>query len=244
MNTQADAINYYIGDLSFHSQKEGNPAALNNIERIQLHLDFVERHLRFEDVSHLNKQQYKNRLNILKILREYREAAEFPKHDGSTRFDSARRPRFIDHKDTHCAVGYLMKETGAGMLAKEVNEQYEYAYVQEMESEPMLNWAIHQGLSVENCAMIQPTYDLPNLTCPLWMSLEDSDLEDKLPFLREYRDRVLAKTFLGRVAIRTYYVTGRVIAPLVARSDKAKLMIRKMVKPIIHRLESNKSLDK
>jgi hypothetical protein len=71
------------------------------------------------------------------------------------------RPRFIDDRGVHCAVGHLIAASGATELARAINTDYEYAYVREMTSPTLLAWASARGFSIEELASIQPAYAGP-----------------------------------------------------------------------------------
>jgi hypothetical protein len=82
----------------------------NDIERISAHLYFVEKALRNNSTKGLEHKAIQKRLALLDTLHLYAKAGQFPQNIGH----SERRPYFIDHKGTHCAVGYLMLASGYG----------------------------------------------------------------------------------------------------------------------------------
>jgi len=129
-----------------------NPA---EIARIQAHLAQVERELLAADVSHFSPQQRANRLHHIAVLRQYRERGVFPHNHVS----SERTPVFIDEHDTHCAVGYLLAQSGHGELARRISNERNLARVPELADEPeLVAWLEKAGLSVAEAARIQPWY--------------------------------------------------------------------------------------
>ena len=154
MTIQFNTINGEIGDISYFDRfGSGNVKPLGNIERIQLHLEYVDKVLRDAPTEHLSTSQKKRRENIIEKLREYRLNGEFPQHN---KLSASRKtqPRFIDHDGTFCAIGQLMVETGDKELAERINDEYEYEYVENIHSAELLQWASSHGLSVRDCAMI------------------------------------------------------------------------------------------
>ena len=125
------------------------------IARIRAHLAQVERELLAADVSHLTPQQRASRMHHIAVLRQYRERGVFP-HNHVT---DERTPVFIDEHDTHCAVGYLLKQSGQGELARRIATERNLARVPELAEEPELAaWLQEAGLTVAEAARIQPTY--------------------------------------------------------------------------------------
>ena len=95
----------------------------------------------------------------LATLDGYIARGEFPRrtNDGY----AGRRPRFIDDRGVHCAVGHLIAVSGEPELARAIAERYEYAYVREIDDPRLGAWAKAHGFTVEELAMIQPSYDSP-----------------------------------------------------------------------------------
>ena len=149
-------INALIGDISFVSTFGFSPnQETDETLRIKTHLAFVENLLRSRSTEHLTKKQKNNRKKMLDLLHDYRTAEAFPSnHD----YENQRRPCFIDDEGNICAVGYLVEQTAGYDAAALINEDFKYEYVMKMESEALVEWVEQSGLSVEECAMIQPTY--------------------------------------------------------------------------------------
>ena len=152
---QSNTINAIIGDLSFvqafHQQPNKNT---NERLRIQTHLNYVEQFLRKKSTAHLNKKQKQNRAFVLALLHNYRVNGVFPKN-----YDYAeRRPCFIDRDGNICAVGYLIQKTAGREVAEQINAEHQYDYLLDMHEKLVDEWANEYGLTLEECAMIQPTY--------------------------------------------------------------------------------------
>ncbi|MEM7165056.1 MAG: dockerin type I repeat-containing protein [Planctomycetota bacterium] len=126
--------------------------------RIQKHLSFVEQQLLQRDVSELTAAQKQRRAQCIELLVAYREAGCFPRNldrPGLT-------PIFIDDRGTACAVAHLMIQTGAAPVAERVAQTQNLAYVPEIRVAGVVEWAAESGLSLEECALIQPAYG----SCP------------------------------------------------------------------------------
>ncbi|HYF29879.1 MAG TPA: hypothetical protein VD993_02060 [Chitinophagaceae bacterium] len=157
--TPQQRINAIIGDESFIAQFNALPAE-NTDERlrIQTHLSYVEYLLRNASVSHLTEQQRQNRQQVLELLNEYWTAGIFPSNYD---YPGERRPCFIDRNGNICAVGYLIEMTAGRTVAESINERHQYDYIMDMNEEAAVAWASEHGLTVEECAMIQPAYGNP-----------------------------------------------------------------------------------
>jgi hypothetical protein len=152
---QENSINAIIGDLSFVQRFQQSPDhSTDEVTRIQTHLGYVEEVLRNVRTSHLSKKQKNKRAAVLNLLHEYWTNGVFPKN-----YDyEGRRPCFIDRDGNICAVGYLVEKTAGREAAEQINNRHQYDYLLEMNEEAINNWAKEHGLTLEECAMIQPTY--------------------------------------------------------------------------------------
>jgi hypothetical protein len=151
----AHSVNAVIGDESFTETHLEQPnAATDELLRLQTHLSYVEQLLRGKDVSHLSNSQKENRAIVLQLLHEYWTNGIFPKN-----YDyEGRRPCFIDRHGNICAVGYLIEKTAGRQTAEMINEKHQYDYLLDMNEQIIADWAIEHGLTLEECAMIQPMY--------------------------------------------------------------------------------------
>jgi hypothetical protein len=150
------SVNVIIGDDSYlHTYGELPSAGTNEQMRIQTHLQYVEAVLRAKDVTHLTTAQKKNRMAMLDLLHEYWKAGVFP-----TNYDypNQRIPCFIDKDGNICAVGYLIEQTAGREVAENINNKFKYTYLLNMHTDAIDAWIQTSGLTMEECAMIQPTY--------------------------------------------------------------------------------------
>lgn len=88
-------------------------------------------------------------------LYEYVEARVFPENS----YVEGRTPVFRDAKGTTCAVAYLMLRSGAGDLVDSIARSRNFIRVMEIQEGPALDWILSSGLTQEECALIQPTYE-------------------------------------------------------------------------------------
>ncbi len=138
------------------AQEVGGDAHLERERtRIRMHLSHVERVLRARDVSHLTDAQREARARHLDTLHAYWVAGRFPINEQRP---DEYLPIFIDEHETACAVGDLMIEDGAGEVAQQIHEDENYAYVPDIETDGVLAWAEGAGFTVDELAMIQPSY--------------------------------------------------------------------------------------
>jgi len=126
------------------------------VARVRRHLAAVEAELRAADVSHLTAAQRAARDANLDRLHRYREAGVFPHNHGV----AVRAPFFVDAHGTRCAMAHLIEQAGSGQLVAAVAAARNHAYVPELAGDPELAaWLDRNGLSLDEAARIQPTYD-------------------------------------------------------------------------------------
>ncbi len=152
-------VNAVIGDQSYFETFDELPdATIDEQTRIRTHLKYVEAMLRQNDDSHLTDEQCVQREKMLDLLHEYWINGVFPKNDSGS---SERKPVFIDQNNNVCAVGYLVQQTAGNAFVESINKNFKYAYIPEIEHDGLSNWVAQSGLSLDECAMIQPTYIIP-----------------------------------------------------------------------------------
>lgn len=127
---------------------------------IATHLMLVEKTLRARNISTLSASQKQNRLTLLNELNGYWKAGRFPVND----YLPYKNPVFIDREGTHCAVGYLMMQSGKDDLAQSINAAEKFAYVHEIKTKGVKEWADENGFTIDELAWIQPGYP-PTTTC-------------------------------------------------------------------------------
>ena len=151
-----DLINPIIGNQSFESEFGYAPSiTFNDQVRIQTHLAFVENLLRNKNTDGLSNQEKINRDAALDLLHQYWTAGIFPKNYDHP---EKRVPCFIDKDETICAVGYLIEKTAGRDVAEKINANHKYEKIMEMHDAIVSDWIAQSGLTLEECAMIQPTY--------------------------------------------------------------------------------------
>lgn len=151
-------INPLIADSSYYYTFGEFPAETTPEQvRIFTHLSYVEQRLRMNNGADLTEDQQAKRMVVLNHLRDYCERGEFPIN---SKFEHERRPCFIDENGTICAVGYLIEQTESRSAAEAINEVHQYDVIAAMNSkqEELQQWAEKNGLTLKECAMIQPTY--------------------------------------------------------------------------------------
>lgn len=154
--TNVQPVNALVGDAGYLAAFGALPDAnVSEDLRIETHLAYVERLLRARPVDHLTPEQVRQRRGALDHLRSYRTRGGFPRnmtHPGR------RIPVFIDGEGRICAVGYLVEQTSGRASARAINDRFQYAYISEMDSPELPNWAEQNGFTLQELGMIQPTY--------------------------------------------------------------------------------------
>ncbi len=138
-------------------------ATVNFTEAIQLHLTSVIQVLRIRDQSHLDEQQKHNRETLLSALERYAKTGIFPINEHAP----FQTPVFIDRRETHCAVGYLMQQSGSETLARSIQHSGNLAYIREIKTPGVSIWAEKNGFTVDELAWIQPGYPPATIVSPL-----------------------------------------------------------------------------
>jgi hypothetical protein len=141
--------------LSTASQAAGACDPANDRVRIGAHLARVEVQLRRRDVSDLTARQRAARLRNIERLRAYRERGVYPRNED---FPGELVPYFVDDRGVHCAVAGLVAESGEEALVERVVALHNNARVREMQIPALATWAEQQGLTVDELALIQPSY--------------------------------------------------------------------------------------
>ncbi len=127
---------------------------LSEQQLIQFHLQETEKLLRSRSTAHLTAHQKLQRAKLLDILHGYWLTGNFPKNT----LHQNRQPYFIDDFNTYCAVGYLMLQSGADAVAKEINKTQNYNYLTDITHPELMNWVQQSGFSFDELALIQPGY--------------------------------------------------------------------------------------
>lgn len=123
-------------------------------DRIQQHLIFVEELLRLKEHPNLTEKQIEKRQHHLNVLVKYFSIKQFPINS----YHNERQPYFVDKFGTACAVGYLLLEDGQYEFVQKIVDGNNYAYVMEMNYPEIEIWAVENGFTKEELALIQPGY--------------------------------------------------------------------------------------
>jgi hypothetical protein len=157
-NTENDSINPLNAIIGNQSYVElfGYKPTINTSEtkRIKTHLLWVGDQLKKADVSHLSSEQKTNRLIALKLLYKYQNFGVFP----TNTLSPVRRPCFRDDDGRLCAMAYLIENTAGSNAVDMLNENNQYTYLLDMDLPLLSKWSAEYGLSLVECATIQPTY--------------------------------------------------------------------------------------
>ncbi|MEO6166541.1 MAG: hypothetical protein ABIO46_06700 [Chitinophagales bacterium] len=150
-----ETVNPILSDISFISKFGYAPDEKTNDNlRIQTHLEYVENLLRQKEVAGLSPELQLKRNQLLDLLHNYWVAGVFPRN-----YDySHRQPCFIDKDNRICAVGYLVEQTAGRQFAEAINSRHQYNEIKDMNDKRVEHWIAGSGLSKEEFAMIQPTY--------------------------------------------------------------------------------------
>ncbi|HEU4719081.1 MAG TPA: hypothetical protein VFU15_14655 [Bacteroidia bacterium] len=127
----------------------------SDAEYVQAHLGAVLNILRAEPVDHLSDAQKISRAHLLDLLDGYRAAGKFPVNY----YKPYRVPVFIDDNGTHCAVSYLMQQTGNETMAERIAQTDNFAWVKDIRDPGVPSWQEASGLSVDDLKLIQGAYD-------------------------------------------------------------------------------------
>ena len=157
-------INLHVGDLS---AQLGYVDGESERDRIRGHLLFAHDLLAAADTSGLSPALRAARAKNLDVLARYARAGQFPRNDDHP---DALRPTFVDERGEICAVGALFASERGYPAAVRVAEQYKYAFIVELADPELLAWQKTSGLSLDELAVIQPSYDHgPSVSDRMWL---------------------------------------------------------------------------
>ena len=126
--------------------------------RIRMHLARTEADLRAHPPQGLSPERAEARKRRLDDLRAYWLRGEFPSNPD---FPDSLVPYFIDARGVACAVGHLVIASGRRDFAEQIARTRNHAYIREIEDPRLAEWAEASGLTLEECARIQPAYGGP-----------------------------------------------------------------------------------
>jgi hypothetical protein len=105
--------------------------------------------------KHLTPQKLASRNFLLKVLTDYKAGGKFP----INYYRTERIPVFIDDHKTHCAVGFLMQQSGSETLAFATSKLDNYIWVKDIKDPRVLAWQEKSGFTLEELQLIQGAYD-------------------------------------------------------------------------------------
>ncbi len=126
-------------------------------KRIKLHLMNTEQELRNADVSHLDYKLKENRAKMIQSLNQYWKKEEFPKNTTH----KVRIPQIKDKDGTPCALAYMIENSGNCKLVSQLATQNNLVSVEDVHEGPLLDWLKKSGITKQEAAKIQPTYQPP-----------------------------------------------------------------------------------
>ncbi len=154
--TRSSTVNAIIGDASYIAEFGKMPETdVDEALRLRTHLSHVEQILRSRNTDHLSTELKEKRSDLLDLLHQYWNAGIFPRNYDHP---DQRRPCFIDRDGNICAVGFLVEKTAGREAAEQINARHQYDLITDMDLARLDDWIAGSGLTLEECAMIQPTY--------------------------------------------------------------------------------------
>jgi len=133
----------------------GEIGCLNEQARVSAHLRRAEEKACQRPPSGLCRARRAARRLLLRELGRYRAIGRFPQN----RFFREPTPFFVDDNGTPCAVAHLLEASGEAELVQRIARERNNARVSELMDEPrLLAWLDAAGLTLEEAAMIQPSY--------------------------------------------------------------------------------------
>lgn len=153
----SEPVNAVLGDASFVARFGHAPGPdADEAVRLRTHLAYVEQLLRARPTDHLSPALRAARARNLDRLHAYWTAGRFPRNYDAP---GERQPTFIDREGRICAVGYLIEQSAGRAVAERINARYKHAFIREIDTPVLDQWATASGLTKQELAMIQPQYD-------------------------------------------------------------------------------------
>jgi Secretion system C-terminal sorting domain len=137
------------GNIIFNANK-----FITASDKIQLHLQIVIQKLIETPTVSLTTVQKNKRQFLIQQLEKYTAAKIFPINT----FTTFTTPIFINNNGTHCAVGYLMQQSGFEHLAQQINSTERFEYLKNIKTIGVHKWACNNGFTLNELALIQPGY--------------------------------------------------------------------------------------
>lgn len=169
-------------------------------ERIQRHLREVIALFEQQKNAGFSESAQLKRAHHLKVLEDYAASAIFP----TNHFHQVRRPYFVDGFGVHCAVGYLLAKDRQTDLVETIHTEDNYGYLLDLaKAYPQIGeWAVENGFTVEELALIQPAYP-PNRVHLVGPVSENEDFDGAITALSATEDYLLVGGEFTKVGDRT-----------------------------------------
>ena len=152
-------------------------------DRISTHLQLVIGYLKVQKNHGLDFNQMQKRMGLLNALQVYALKRVYPKNI----YHDHRIPYFIDHNNTACAVGYMIRHSGNDNIGQWVKSKMNNAYLAEIPVGSIDQWAMEFGFTRDELAWIQPGY-VPDLSG--WTALQEG-INGPAKTLIEYNDELI-----------------------------------------------------
>lgn len=108
-----------------------------------------------ESLDHAFERLSSRRTEQIQRIRQYAAACSFPRN---LDFPGELVPYFIDAAGTPCAVGHLMLCDGWTKAVAGIAESDNRVRIEHIDGGPVQDWARGSGLTLAECALIQPSY--------------------------------------------------------------------------------------
>lgn len=151
-------MNPVVGDEALFALGVSRPDTMAEIDKIRCHVAYALGQLQAKTA-----QDQDRRMELLATLEAYVARGVFPLNEKAAAPDQ-RHPCFVDSMGTPCAVAHLMQQSGAKALAGTIASSHKYDAIAQIVADEELSpqiksWALSNGLSVQDLALIQPTYE-------------------------------------------------------------------------------------
>lgn len=129
---------------------------LDERRRLDRHFRRVLRQLRRHTPHGLTASAQQRRRAHIAELERYRKRGRFPLNE---HHPGRRLPIFVDAHGTRCAMGHLIDRAGGGAIVDFVAANHNLARVHDLAALPaFVAWLTANGLTVDEAALIQPSY--------------------------------------------------------------------------------------
>jgi len=147
------------------------------------------------DLGRIYRELKRHRAIQIDRLHGYTTRGRFPRN---TDFPERRMPYFVDRYGTRCAVGELMWQSGHRAAVLGIARAHNQVRVMDVSNGPLVDWVLSSGLTQEECAHVQPSYEF-------YFTATEGERERVQTHLRKVEARLRAQSeqSLGR-ALRRY----------------------------------------